>query len=263
MTTSPTSRRRYLHRDHLVYGLVAAVVGGAGLGYSVLHADFSQPEWYFGLGVFALSVLGGSGLLWLAYRYRFEPAIQVAQAQYRPSIAIETDGLRRVRRYPFRAASIHATPWIPANAIVEVGVGLSGPIVVLNAREVIFLQAEQKEELLAFAARHQIPEWQRLDIWALIASPYADTETTSAEKEATLQLLEQQGVSREEVANVQHTIGWQLLLTTYHSLEWIGYDHFDVLSRCVVLKRKQFYWYTMDIALRNLPPYLPAPAQQA
>jgi hypothetical protein len=252
MPTSPANRRRYLHRNHLAYGLVAAVAGGIGLWYSVAEFNFSQPEWYFRLGVFSLSLLGGSGLVWLAYRYRFEPDILVVRAQQRPSIVIEPDGLRRVRRYPFRAASINANPWIPFDAILEVSVALSGPVVVLKAREVIFLRPEQEQELLAFAARHQIPKPQRPDIWALIASQYADTETTPAENEANLLLLEQQGVSREEVAKIRRTIGWQLLLNTYYSMEWVGYDHFDVLSSVLVLRYKKHYWYTMDVALRNL-----------
>jgi hypothetical protein len=261
MPTGPANRRWYLHRDHLAYGLAAAVAGAAGLWYSVPEASFTHPEWYFRLGLFALSLLFGSGLVWLAYHHRFEPDIMVAQVWRRPSIAIEPDGLRRVRRYPFRSASINANPWIPVDAILEVGVALSGPVVVLKAREVIFLRPEQEDELLAFAARHQIPRQQRPDIWALIASQYADNETTPAENEANLLLLEQQGVSREEVAKIRRTIGWQLLLNTYYSMEWVGYDHFDVLSSVLTIHYKKHYWYTMDVALRNLSPCIPAPVK--
>jgi hypothetical protein len=143
---------------------------------------------------------------------------------------------------------------MPAATISEVRLAFPTHIV-LNGREVIFLEHEQRDELHQFALRYGIPVVQRPDIWEMITHPYLDVETTPEEHEALFQRLETQGVSREEVRIVRRKIKTALSWASVFSMEWISYNHFDVLriARPITWSQRKFYWYTMELALRNFP----------
>jgi|GEM_PF-6073333 len=238
--------KAYFHRDYLLYGSVSVLLGGSGLCFSAGLGLFEQ-------GALLLILLSGAGFLWVAYRYRFESDIGAAQREATGTIRIEQHCLRRYRRYPFGAASIAAQPVMAAADINEVDLGW--PVqVVIHRREVIFLEDSQREDLREFALRNGIPISSRPAIWSMIADPYLDTETTPEEHENLFHRLEKQGVSRVEVEAARGKIRLNLLAATYLTWEWVGYDHSDVLRLASPLVgRERFYWYTMELALRNLP----------
>lgn len=242
--------RRYFHWHQAVLGLALTIGAGFGLaGHSSSHGFDRAIE----ISALLLGLSMGLGFMWLAYHHRYAPNIDDAMRQTKPSFVIEADGLRRIRRYPFGAASVGRNPWIPAASINEVNDGY--PLqVVINSREVVFLDDSQREELHSFAKRHNIPISRRAAIWPLIASVYVDTETSPEEHERLFEQLEKQGVSRQEVEAARKKIRLNLLAASYVTMEWTYYDHSDVLRLSSPLwGRQKFYWYTMELALRNFP----------
>jgi len=251
--------KRHFHAKLVAAAVFFLLMGGYFWSASANSHTALDAVWLFSLGLLS-SGLGATGLF-SAYSFRYEPDLKAAQQGTNGAVLIEEHGLRRQRRYLFRSASIVDHPVMPASHIAEVQIN-GTPHAVLHGREIIFLGHSQREVLHEFALRNGIPVRERPDIWDMIASVYVDTATTPEEHESLFLRLEQQGVSREDVLQARRKIRFKLMLSTYYSMEWVGYDHADVLRLASpIWGRRKFYWYTMELALRNFPASIPRPTQ--
>ncbi len=147
--------------------------------------------------------------------------------------------------------------------ICEVRTSRSPPEILLHSGEVLFVEAQEREQLAAFAQGHSIPDVQRSDIWELINEPYLDTEFTAEQQARTLELLAAEGFCEGEVEAIRHRVGPRMLRYNAILWDWVSLSHADVLwafglrSRLLNVlfysRRKAFYDWCNAIAGRGQP----------
>lgn len=156
-------------------------------------------------------------------------------------------------RYPyeFKHSSIRQKSFLYKEDINEVCLNTFPPSLVINQNEIIFIPAVFKAELKEFAERNRIPLSRRFDSWAAINEVFLDTELTEQENQRLLTYLAKEGIPEEEVQQIRAKIANRMGWTVFYTWEWQYLGHYDILCAAPRWKRKQFYWWTMDIALRN------------
>ncbi len=161
-----------------------------------------------------------------------------------------------IENYPFRVSSIGHGGRIPIADITEVLPDRSPPEMVIRGNEVIFLDVQHQEELLAWSRTCSVPISQRLDLWAMINEPFLDTIHPSTQVEQVKQILISNQIKEVEIEGIRGKVGETLLIYNTVLWEWHHLGHYDVLlSRkkySLQGLRESFYWWTMKIALRNL-----------
>lgn len=161
-----------------------------------------------------------------------------------------------LENYPFEPASIFPGARIPASAIAGIWKN-SAPPALRIGDEFVFISAEQKEALLAFARQHQIPVVDRHSNWEWIAAPFLDTETRAEDLARYQHLLSGQGLEAAEVAQLRGEVEAALLAYNFDTLlwEWVSLGLWDVLAamqaRCSGAAFAAFYWRAMAIELRE------------
>lgn len=161
-------------------------------------------------------------------------------------------GIKFGYTYPFKHSSLRKNPFVLKEAINEVTLSSYLPSLVINNQEVIFIPILYAEKLKAYAQQHNLPISDRVDIWGAITFVFLDIACTEEELVGNYALLAENGLPKEEVKTIRKRIEKEMLWLTMYTWEWMGYSHYDVLKHTI--HRKSFYWYSMDIALRN---YLP------
>ena len=172
-----------------------------------------------------------------------------------------SDGVR-FYNYPYPPASVYPNGTIAYEQIAEVE-PIFGHIRTKD-REILFVAARFRESLQTIAAEHNIPIVSRHDVWSLILEPFLDTEFDDEQKERTLQILEECGVSREEVQSWRSSL--QFCMYNYNFVsglwEWGYLGLTDVLDArlgklsgfcCRLSRRKyrEFYFQAMELAFRG------------
>ena len=160
-----------------------------------------------------------------------------------------------IRQYSFPVSSVRENATIPVAQITEVNLNTFPPTVVINHNEVIFIETKYKKEFTNFVKRNKLKVENRFDIWAAINETFLETEFTEHHQELTLQNLEKNGVPRIEVAELREELGELMKGWASVSWEWNYLGHYDLLlnkkQSFLLHFPKDFYWRTMDIALRN------------
>lgn len=161
-----------------------------------------------------------------------------------------------IRDYPFAPATVHKAPFIFAEQIQEVNTKNEPPHIIINRNEVIFLNSTDAAALTAFAAAHQLPDVQRFDIWAAINEPFLEHTPSAEQQMQTIALLQENGMNKMEILDLRDAM--KDAMSDWTALNWdcdyLG--HYEVLlqrKNTSFWQRvsKDFYWRTMDIALRN------------
>jgi hypothetical protein len=109
-----------------------------------------------------------------------------------------TDEYIEFHAYPFAPATVAEIAVLPWSIVAEVLPDFTPPEVRTNSGEILFVRANQREELCATAAEAGVACVRRVDVWALILEPFLDTTFDHEHQEATLATLAASGVSREE-----------------------------------------------------------------
>lgn len=160
-----------------------------------------------------------------------------------------------IKQYEFQSSNIRTNPLIKLEDINEVNLNTSPASIVINHNEVIFIDTRYKQDFIKFVREKKLKVENRFDIWEAINEDFLDTEFTHNHKQRTLQQLNENGFSLDEVKDIRSKIeklmdGWASV-----SWEWMYLGHYDLLlnkkQSYLLLFPKDFYWWTMDIALRN------------
>lgn len=172
-----------------------------------------------------------------------------------------SDGVR-FYNYPYPPASVYPNGKIAYDQIAELS-PVTGEIRT-NDREILFVAAKFRQSLQNVAAEHNIPIVSRYDVWSLILEPFLDTEFDDKDKERTLQILEECGISRDEVQRWRSSL--QFCMYSYNFVsglwEWGYLGLTDVLDMrlgklagfcCRLSRRKyqEFYFQAMELAFRG------------
>ena len=122
--------------------------------------------------------------------------------------------------------------------------------------ELIFISAEHKQDLSAFADRNKISLFERVELWAWILEPFLDTEFTDEHKERLYNLLEKYELNRQTVDCLRETVKEQMMKYNFDTMlwEWGMFGALDVLQamrpKLSSADFNSFYKHVMEIALR-------------
>ena len=172
----------------------------------------------------------------------------------RPKIEIRESEIY-IESYPYSHSSLSAGKVaIPSSRITAIFHSLADAAFVLDKKETIFLAREQKQDLQAFASRHNIPCPRISEVWSDLAEPYLDNECSEEDEARTLVRLVDQGYDRHEVLELRARIAGTMQAASFFTMEWGLYTSQDVLRAFALISPEQLtgelYWKVMEVALR-------------
>lgn len=255
METTPRLLPRYVHWQPVV-----ATLGCWALAASLL---LLPKGWDFRLALFPAGIFGLAGAVGVAraYQGRYAPdymAWLAAERPAAPAFALELDHLRLLRPYPFAASQVAGRTTVAVAELTEVS--RSGHYVVLAGREKLFFTREQYPVVLAFAERHGVPCRSRPPRWRWLSAPLDATKEEPATRHD--QDLVTTGLSSTEIQYARQELRrgwWQTFRWLEASQDSWGLPVYDYcheailyLTGCSWRTRHRWYWYTMEIALREV-----------
>ncbi|TAE74582.1 MAG: hypothetical protein EAZ85_04315 [Bacteroidetes bacterium] len=162
-----------------------------------------------------------------------------------------------ILQYEFQSSTVRDKPLVSVAQINEVNLNTNPISIVINHNEVIFIEDKYNKDFLEFVKRNNLKVENRFDIWAAINEDFLEAEFTSQHQERTFQSLQENGLSKESVIEIREKVqdlmkGW---LSITWSFNYLG--QYDLLlnkkQSFLLLFPRDFYWWTMDIALSNYP----------
>ena len=170
------------------------------------------------------------------------------QRYHRIVIDIRDKEIKFPKGYFFTCSPVHTLRSIHSKDITEINGNTFPPSLVYKEKELVFIKSELLPELESFAKRNHIPKRNRFDIWEHLNHPFLDTEFEEEEKNYTIQLLSENGISEEELKKIRKKIG-RTMWRNLFAWEWTYLGLFNYLSWTFLSKKK--YWWAMEIGLRN------------
>lgn len=162
----------------------------------------------------------------------------------------------KITKYPFEPSTCYPAREIQFDEIEAVHLDQYPPTIKLG-NELIFISKEHLEALKDFANRNNLNTPKRASNWNWITEPFLDTEFDDAQRERTDELLENNGISREELKRIRNEISGPMQKYNFDSMlwEWHNLGLNDVLSAMMPILSKNefrdFYWKAMEIEQRN------------
>ncbi|OCW71885.1 hypothetical protein [Elizabethkingia anophelis] len=160
----------------------------------------------------------------------------------------------KIESYPFEPSIAYGQSIFKADQIDEIDFK-SYPPTIRIGEELIFLTREKKDELENFAKSNNIKTVERPIIWGWILEPFLDTEFTPETDEKLTKLLEDYGLTFEQIKSLRTEVETQMLKYNFDTMlwEWGGLDTLDVLKAMRTKYDKgeyqDFYKRVMKIAL--------------
>ncbi len=166
--------------------------------------------------------------------------------------------------YPFKPASIYPSGLVSYSHIKEIVICNFPPEIRTKSEEILFITDIKDEELKKVALNNNIDLVLRVDVWSYILEPFLDTEFTEEQQERTLQVLEENNISRQECKKLRDFV--EQAMTAYNFTsglwEWVHLGLFDLLlafsgflsghrHKLSDEKFKMFYHQAMEIANRG------------
>jgi len=233
----------YIHPKLLLLNAIGILLIALAVYCDVIKLKISSA--FLGVIVLAAGFRG-------TYRFRYDEYVTLTKPP-EPIIEIHDLHILFEKHYWFGKATVNKSPMVKAEQINEAILLSSLVSIVINSNEVIFLNDGHTDELRAFAERNNIPVSERTDVWSLILNPFLDTSYDNEEKEREFEFefLEQEGFSRKELKSLRCRVSFSMYNRTFATWEWMYYGHWDVLRSHYTFPWKNFYWESMEIALRN------------
>jgi hypothetical protein len=145
-------------------------------------------------------------------------AMDIDDVEFRPDAVV-------FDKYPFPGARVHPSGSVPWSEVVEVDPEAAPPELRV-AGETLFISATHKDELRRAAEAHGVPIVSRYDVWDLLLEPFLDT--TFDDETGTLELLERNGVSAEEVRRIRDAVGKRVLAYNSVLWDWVHLGMYDL-----------------------------------
>lgn len=172
----------------------------------------------------------------------------------KPLKAIFTDTSIEFCSYPFRTASVFKKPIVYWDLIKDIDVSKPTLEVRLITGEILFVSLAQEEELKNFAARLELPQVEREDIWSDLVEPFLDTEFSFTHRKQTLLRLSTCGMSAPEIRQIRKRIAFAMYFYQGFIGEW---QYMGLLDALIAVRQvsspwtfRVFYRYAMEIANR-------------
>jgi predicted metal-dependent HD superfamily phosphohydrolase len=174
---------------------------------------------------------------------------------------VTADGSKlRFTGYPFRPASVCPNGVVDVEQIAEIN--LSRPSQVrLKSGEVLFVNADHKEALLAFIHRNDVPTPHRYSIWGAVLEPFLDTWEEQHTIDRQFAWLATLGLDRETVNRWRSEVAVAMVAYNFGTggWEWCSLALYDALvAQQAALNREAFAdFYSRAMRLTALDPVAP------
>ncbi|MBE7639738.1 hypothetical protein GUB10_05260 [Salegentibacter sp. BLCTC] len=161
-----------------------------------------------------------------------------------------------ISEYPFEPSIAYPNKLIKANEIDFIGADF-GVCKIYLANDIVFISAEKKAELKAFADSNNINLIEYSWNWDWILEPYLDIEFTKENEKLALERLRENGIDQEEVKQIRAEVGKQMFKYNFETMlwDWCSLNLVDVLSAMRVKYDKdefrEFYKRAIEIDKRN------------
>lgn len=162
--------------------------------------------------------------------------------------------------YPFQASDIYFKKEILLSEIEVCIENFIPPVIQTKKKELLFISAVQKEQLLEFCKKSKIPVIQKNENWADILEIFLDIDITKEELEFCYKRLKENGISKELCDMIRKEVWNKMIAYNFASClwEWVHLGLYDVLEAslgifsgkkyCMEQKEFQkFYWQAMKI----------------
>lgn len=155
--------------------------------------------------------------------------------------------------YEFKFSSLRKNKILTLDRIKEVDFNTYPCSMEIDKGEIIFFNHEDESSIRKFTDQHNISHSNKKDVWKLLCNEFLDTQIDDIEVKKNEQTLRKLGISKTE----QKQIHKQISFSMFGTLEWVYLGHWDLLamkqnrSLLYPLNGSNFYWWTMDIALRD------------
>ncbi len=160
-----------------------------------------------------------------------------------------------ISQYEFQISTIRENSIINVEDIDEVSFNTYPYSFVIRKNEIIFIEERYNQEFEDFVKQHNIKISQRVDIWKLINEVFLETKFSNEHYENSIKALQNAGFTKQEIAQIRQKVGE--LMSGWGSVSWKNdyLGHYDLLlnkkQSFLLLFPKDFYWWSMEIALRN------------
>jgi len=171
-----------------------------------------------------------------------EDSIEFQDYDFFPSVAYSEVGMKK----------------IPAEEIDEIDLDGAPPVLKIG-EELVFISAELRSKLDAFARQNRIMIKQRFDIWDAILEPFIDTEFTQENARKNKENLEKYGLKEEHVKEWREKIRETMIAYNFGTglWDWVHLGLWDLLTAYKIgigekFTKKEYselYWESMKIAL--------------
>ncbi|WP_108803587.1 hypothetical protein [Aquimarina sp. Aq107] len=159
-------------------------------------------------------------------------------------------------KYPFEPSIIYPERLVLASEIESIGMEF-GAMKIFLKDDIIFISAEKKETLKAFAERNAIPLSPYSWNWDWILEPYLDTELTKENGELLITRLQENNFNETEIIKIRNEVEKSMYIYNFDTLlwEWNSLSLLDVLSAMRATYKKEdfraFYKRALEIEKRN------------
>ncbi|AXT58527.1 hypothetical protein J8L88_22355 [Aquimarina sp. MMG015] len=159
-------------------------------------------------------------------------------------------------KYPFEPSIIYPERLVHASEIESIGMEF-GAIKIFLKDDIVFISAEKKETLKAFAERNAIPLSPYSWNWDWILEPYLDTELTKEHGELLITRLQENNFNETEIIKIRNEVEKSMYIYNFDTLlwEWNSLSLLDVLSAMRATYKKEdfraFYKRALEIEKRN------------
>lgn len=157
------------------------------------------------------------------------------------------------KSYPFEASNLFVNNTLVNTDIEFINIeNRFPPEIRTNKNEVLFISAEQKDELNDFAKMNQIPEIEKADIWSILLDPFLDTEISEERKRKLIEELINLGLTEDKIQEIWSQVSEQMYKYNQWLWEWVHFSHYDLLSAMqdglTQAEYRTFYWDSMELA---------------
>lgn len=150
-------------------------------------------------------------------------------------------------------SSLHKDGIVTLDRINAIDLTTSPHSLIIDHREIIFLNHNDSKSLETFALKNNIPQSTHFDTWAILTRDYLDTfleERIISEQDRQLKSI---GIDKRMFEQINKQIWWTMVGT----MEWAYLGLWDILAMkqnrnpFYRLYGKKYYWKVMRIALQG------------